>query len=154
MATVRHRRRIYEGAEKFSWEVAWTDQVQRRRSKQFGEKRDAEQFAKDLVDQGLEQERVRGTYSRRFYRELWKTAQYTERRQDLLYGVPAIAEFLGLTERQARHHCDKGHIPTFRIGGTVCSRESAIMKWLDQHEWIALKDAFKLISAKRRSGKK
>ncbi len=53
---------------------------------------------------------------------------------DLLYGVPAIAAHLGIKERQARHRCATGAIPTFRIGQTICSRQSTINRWLDEQE--------------------
>lgn len=53
---------------------------------------------------------------------------------DLLYGVKAIAAFLGLTERQAQHRIDDGEIPTFRMGGkkrgTICARRSSLRTWL------------------------
>lgn len=53
---------------------------------------------------------------------------------DLLYGVPAIAAFLGLTRHQAQHRIDKGEIPTFRLGGvkrgTICARRSSLRSWL------------------------
>ena len=50
---------------------------------------------------------------------------------DLLYGVPAIAAFLGFRERQARHHIEEGRIPTFRMGSIICSRRSVLNAWLD-----------------------
>jgi len=53
---------------------------------------------------------------------------------DLLYGVKAIAGFLGLTDRQAQHRIDAGDIPTFRLGGvkrgTICARRSSLRSWL------------------------
>lgn len=53
---------------------------------------------------------------------------------DLLYGVKAIAAFLGLTDRQAQHRIDAGDIPTFRLGGvkrgTICARRSSLRTWL------------------------
>ncbi|MBC2887300.1 DNA-binding protein [Brucella intermedia] len=57
-----------------------------------------------------------------------------EDKADLLYGARPIADFLGMTEKQARHRIDDGHIPTFRIGGTICSRKSTLTKWLDEME--------------------
>ena len=41
---------------------------------------------------------------------------------DLLYGVPAIAGFLGLRQRQARHQIEDGRIPVFRMGAIICAR--------------------------------
>lgn len=53
---------------------------------------------------------------------------------DLLYGVAAIATFLGLTRPQAQHRIDAGDIPTFRMGGrsrgTICARRSSLRSWL------------------------
>ena len=64
---------------------------------------------------------------------------------DLLYGVKAIAGFLGLTERQAQHRIDDGEIPTFRLGGkkrgTICARRSSLRTWLDYLERQAKADA-------------
>ena len=51
---------------------------------------------------------------------------------DLLYGVRAIGEVLGLTEKQADHLIRDGRIPTFKLGGRVCSRRSVLNGWLDQ----------------------
>ena len=50
----------------------------------------------------------------------------------LLYGVPAIAGYLGLRQRQARHQIEKGHIPTFRMGGTICARPTVLDAWLEK----------------------
>ncbi len=43
----------------------------------------------------------------------------TSSASDLLYGAPAIAGYLGLTEKQARHRVEAGNIPAFKIGGTI-----------------------------------
>lgn len=53
---------------------------------------------------------------------------------DLLYGVQAIAKFLGLRERQARHLCEKGSLPTWKEGKMICSRRSTIRKWMEERE--------------------
>ncbi len=53
---------------------------------------------------------------------------------DLLYGVPACAEFLGCTERQARHRFEKGQLPSFRIGESICSRKSTLSAAIDRLE--------------------
>jgi len=52
----------------------------------------------------------------------------------LLYGVPAIAAFLDMEEPQARHLCDNGTVPTFKIGRIVCARRSTIVAWLEERE--------------------
>jgi len=49
---------------------------------------------------------------------------------DLLYGAKAIADFLGLTEKQARNRIEAGVIPIFRMGGTICARRSTLTAWL------------------------
>lgn len=53
---------------------------------------------------------------------------------DLLYGVKAIAAFLGLTDRQAQHRIDAGDLPTFRLGGkvrgTICARRTTLRSHL------------------------
>ena len=57
---------------------------------------------------------------------------------DLLYGVAAIASFLGLTRHQAQHRIDAGDIPTFRMGGkdrgTICARRTSLRDWLARLE--------------------
>lgn len=57
---------------------------------------------------------------------------------DLLYGVKAIASFLGLTSRQAQHRIDDGALPTFRLGGkargTICARRSSLRSHLAKLE--------------------
>jgi hypothetical protein len=64
---------------------------------------------------------------------------------DLLYGVKAIGEFLGLTLKQAEHRIDRGEIPTFRLGGskrgTICARRSSLRTWLDYLERQAKAEA-------------
>lgn len=50
---------------------------------------------------------------------------------DLLYGVAAIADHLGVTKRRALYLKEKGTIPTFYIDSTVCSRRSLLNDWLD-----------------------
>ena len=53
---------------------------------------------------------------------------------DLLYGVPAIAAFLGLRTKQARHRIAAGTIPVFRIGDTICARRTSLANWLAECE--------------------
>lgn len=57
---------------------------------------------------------------------------------DLLYGVKAIAAFLGLTDRQAQHRIDDGALPTFRLGGkargTICARRTTLRSHLAKLE--------------------
>lgn len=60
--------------------------------------------------------------------------EQAEERGDLLYGAAPIADFLGMTEKQARHRIERGQVPTFRIGGTVCARRSTLNAWLAEQE--------------------
>lgn len=53
---------------------------------------------------------------------------------DLLYGAPAIAQFLGLRLRMTYHLIEKGSIPSFKIGKKICSRRSSLSTWLDEQE--------------------
>ena len=55
---------------------------------------------------------------------------------DLLYGVPAIAIFLGLGNRQVYHLKETGALPTFTLGetGKICARRSTLNQWLADQE--------------------
>ncbi len=68
--------------------------------------------------------------------------QATEDKADLLYGAVAIATYLGLTEKQARHRIEVGAIPTFKLPGTrtVCARRSTLTTWLADLEAAAMKE--------------
>jgi hypothetical protein len=50
---------------------------------------------------------------------------------DLLYGVPAIASFLGLPVKNTYYLIEKRRLPHFRIGKTVCARRSTILSATD-----------------------
>ncbi len=63
-----------------------------------------------------------------------KTVASASKHSDLLHGVAAIAKFLNLRERQARHHIAEGRIPTFTLGRRVCARKSSLLRWLDEQE--------------------
>lgn len=56
---------------------------------------------------------------------------------DLLYGVKAIAGHLQLTEKQVYHLHDKGELPTFKVGATVCARRSTLAKHFAAQESAA-----------------
>lgn len=43
---------------------------------------------------------------------------------DLLCGVKAIADHLGMTERQVKHQATTRGIPTFKMGAFVCASKS------------------------------
>jgi hypothetical protein len=55
---------------------------------------------------------------------------------DILYGFDAIGAFLRMTGRQAKHRALLDGLPTFRLGRTVCARESALLKWLAEQEAV------------------
>jgi hypothetical protein len=53
---------------------------------------------------------------------------------DLLYGVHAIAEFLGIKQRAAKHLIETKRIPYFKVGKTVCARRARILKAFEELE--------------------
>jgi hypothetical protein len=53
---------------------------------------------------------------------------------DLLYGVPAIAEFLGMTPAAVYHLAAQKRIPTFKVGKTICARRARILEAFEQLE--------------------
>jgi hypothetical protein len=57
--------------------------------------------------------------------------------EDLLYGYGAIAAYLNLRIRQAKHIAEKQSLPTFKIGKTVCARRSTLSAWLAEQEMTA-----------------
>jgi predicted DNA-binding transcriptional regulator AlpA len=56
---------------------------------------------------------------------------------DLLLGAPAIAKFLGLTQRQVYRLVTDKIIPSFKAGGTLAARRSSSQKWMDDAEVAA-----------------
>ena len=52
----------------------------------------------------------------------------------LLYGVAAMADHVGLRRRQAQHLIDKGVMPSFRIGRTICGNKATLTAWLAAQE--------------------
>lgn len=56
---------------------------------------------------------------------------------DLLRGADAIAAFLGFPRRAIYHAVSKGHLPSFRIGETVCARKSTLTAWIAAQESAA-----------------
>ena len=51
--------------------------------------------------------------------------------RDLLMGASAIADFLGITRRQAYRLIHDDIIPSFKLGGTVAARRSSLRSWMD-----------------------
>ncbi|WP_412048724.1 helix-turn-helix transcriptional regulator [Hoeflea sp. Naph1] len=56
---------------------------------------------------------------------------------DLLVGAPAIAKFLGVTQRQVYRLTYDGLVPHFKLGGSVSARRSTLAKWLAEQEAAA-----------------
>lgn len=56
--------------------------------------------------------------------------------RDVLHGHEAIADFLGITVRQAKYWHEHGRIPTFKPpeSRTVCARRSTLNAWLSEQE--------------------
>jgi hypothetical protein len=57
--------------------------------------------------------------------------------RDLLYGSPAIADFLGLSARQVRYLRNANRLPTFNVGGQICARASTLLSWIAEQEAAA-----------------
>ncbi|MGF3027525.1 hypothetical protein ACQVP2_32565 [Methylobacterium aquaticum] len=57
----------------------------------------------------------------------------------ILFGIPSIAEHLGITERRARHLSDKGSLPTFKLpkSAIICARPETLKIWLAEQEAAA-----------------
>jgi excisionase family DNA binding protein len=53
---------------------------------------------------------------------------------DLLYGAPAIADYLGLSDDAVYHLARQKRIPTFKMGRTVCARRSTLVRAIAELE--------------------
>lgn len=52
---------------------------------------------------------------------------------DLIWGVAAIGEVIGLTARQTHHYASNGKIPVKKINGRWCAERGQLTKWfMDQ----------------------
>ncbi len=56
----------------------------------------------------------------------------------LLYGVQAIADFLGVRKRQALGLIERGHLPHYHVGKIVCANRATVTAWLRDREAQAL----------------
>lgn len=74
-----------------------------------------------------------------------------KRNADLLYGVPAIAVYLDMRERQARHLCEAGKIPTYRIASTICASKIAIDEYLEGIRLEAAREAARQAAERERA---
>ncbi|MEH3121104.1 MAG: DNA-binding protein [Sphingomonas phyllosphaerae] len=59
------------------------------------------------------------------------------RETDLLTGIQAIADAIGITKRQAYHLHETGELPTFKMGGKVYARRSTLAKHFAEQEAAA-----------------
>jgi hypothetical protein len=56
---------------------------------------------------------------------------------DLLRGADAIAEFMfgdRKRRRQVYHLVQRGELPVFRLGATLCARRSTLVAWIEAQE--------------------
>ncbi|MGP1273980.1 MAG: hypothetical protein ACQRW7_01025, partial [Caulobacterales bacterium] len=51
--------------------------------------------------------------------------------QDFLWGAQAIAQFLGLTERQVFHHAERGTLPIGKVANRLFARRSTLEEFLN-----------------------
>lgn len=66
----------------------------------------------------------------------------TDRKEaDLLYGLEAIGDHLSLGARQVQYLHDKGDLPTFKMGRSVCARRSTLAAHFAEQEAAARQDA-------------
>lgn len=63
-----------------------------------------------------------------------KAANDNEISGDLLMGAPAIARFLGVSQRQVYRLVYDKIAPSFKLGGTVAARRSTLTAWLAEQE--------------------
>jgi hypothetical protein len=57
--------------------------------------------------------------------------------EDLLIGAEAIAQFIfgdRRKRRQVYHLIQKGALPAFRLGATLCARRSTLVAWVAKQE--------------------
>ena len=57
---------------------------------------------------------------------------------ETLVGVPAIADFLSLSEDAVRQRIAQGALPTSMIDGRVCALESDLRRWVAERQREAL----------------
>lgn len=73
--------------------------------------------------------------------------------QDLLIGAAPIAEFLGLTERQARHQIDNGAIPVTRMGRLIIGSKRVLRRRFSPLMRTPPKNKNRNPTARERSGR-
>lgn len=53
---------------------------------------------------------------------------------DLLHGVKAIGEFLGMKPRRVHHLIDKEGLRVFKLGGRICAKKASLKAWIDSKD--------------------
>ncbi len=56
---------------------------------------------------------------------------------ELLYGVRSIADFLGVSPRQALYLTEKQAFPFWREDRVICARRGTIQAWMTERERAA-----------------
>ncbi|WP_188064734.1 hypothetical protein [Sphingobium sp. KCTC 72723] len=59
---------------------------------------------------------------------------------DLIYGLEAIADFVGLTVAQVKHQISISGWPTFKQGRTVCALRSALAEHFAEQTRLAMQN--------------
>jgi len=54
----------------------------------------------------------------------------TPRTSDLLFGVPNIARFVGVSTRQVKYLIESKGLPTFKLGKQLCSTRTGVNRWI------------------------
>jgi len=52
--------------------------------------------------------------------------------REILHGARAIADVLGITEKAVYHLIERGRIPHYRLGRTICARRSHLLAQADK----------------------
>ena len=52
--------------------------------------------------------------------------------REILHGARAIADVLGITEKAVYHLIERGRIPHYRLGRTICARRSHLLAQADR----------------------
>jgi hypothetical protein len=60
------------------------------------------------------------------------------RPHDTLYGVLAIARFVGATEEETARLCESGALPCAKIGRLICASKTELRDWLAAYRAAAV----------------
>jgi excisionase family DNA binding protein len=70
-------------------------------------------------------------------------------RVDMLFGVDAIADFLGIKRRAAEHLVESDRIPYFKLGRKVCASRTEVRAAIEREKRKAEQERVKREQAKR-----